>query len=108
MNLDRSESRPVTVGRLVGYLPPCEHSSTSCAFPGTRANERKHRIGFEEAITVFVDPLARVFDDPDHSEREHRFLLVGRSLTGRLLLVVHVERGDTIRIIIAQIGRAHV
>jgi uncharacterized protein len=66
------------------------------------ANERRHRVGFEEAITVFVDPLARVFDDPDHSQSERRFLLVGRSLPGRLLLVAHVERGDTIRIISAR------
>jgi len=66
------------------------------------ANNRKHRVTFDEAMTVFVDPLARAFDDPDHSEGEQRTLLVGRSLPGRLLLVVHAERADTIRIISAR------
>jgi uncharacterized DUF497 family protein len=66
------------------------------------ANERKHRVGFDEAITVFVDPLARDYDDPDHSEGEHRALLIGRSWPGRLSLVVHVERTDTIRIVSAR------
>jgi uncharacterized DUF497 family protein len=66
------------------------------------ANKRKHRVSFDEAITVFVDPLARAFDDPDHSQGEQRALLIGRSLPGRLLLVVHAERADTIRIISAR------
>jgi uncharacterized DUF497 family protein len=65
-------------------------------------NKRKHGITFEEAVTVFVDPLARVYDDPDHSDGEARFILVGFALAGRLLLVVHVERGDKIRIISAR------
>ncbi len=66
------------------------------------ANERKHHVRFEEAVTVFLDPLAHVFDDPDHSTDETRFLLVGRSLTGRALLVVHADKLDTIRIISAR------
>jgi uncharacterized DUF497 family protein len=65
-------------------------------------NTRRHGIRFEEAATAFVDPLARVYDDPDHSETEARFLLVGHSLAGRLLLVVHAEKSDTIRIISAR------
>ena len=65
-------------------------------------NLRRHRISFEEAVTVFVDPVARLYDDPDHSEDEARFLLVGHSLRGRLLLVVHAEKDDTIRIISAR------
>ena len=65
-------------------------------------NMRKHRVSFEEATTVFLDPLARIYEDPDHSVTENRFLLVGYSLVGRLLLVVHVEKGDTIRIISAR------
>jgi uncharacterized DUF497 family protein len=65
-------------------------------------NARRHGVHFEEAATVFVDPLARVYDDPDHSETEARFILVGYSLAGRLLLVVHAEKGDTIRIISAR------
>jgi uncharacterized protein len=66
------------------------------------ANARKHAVTFEEAATVFVDPAAREYDDPDHSANEMRFLLVGFSLVGRLLLVVHAEKRDTIRIISAR------
>jgi uncharacterized protein len=66
------------------------------------ATERSHGVRFEEAVTVFMDPLARLYDDPDHSLSELRFLLVGLSLAGRMLLVVHAERGDTIRIISAR------
>ena len=65
-------------------------------------NARKHGVRFEEAATVFVDPLGRIYDDPDHSEHEARFLLVGHSLAGRILLVVHVEKDDTIRIVSAR------
>jgi len=65
-------------------------------------NLRKHGVTFEEATTVFVDPEARIYDDPDHSEYEARFLLVGHSLVGRMLLVVHAERGDMIRLISAR------
>ncbi|MBN1610418.1 MAG: BrnT family toxin [Polyangiaceae bacterium] len=59
---------------------------------------RRHRVSFEEATTVFADPWARLHDDPDHSSAEKRFLLVGHSLSNRLLLVVHAERADKIRI----------
>jgi len=65
-------------------------------------HRQKHGVSFEEAATVFADPLARFYDDPDHSTNELRFLLVGHSLLGRLLLVVHAERGDIIRIISAR------
>jgi hypothetical protein len=66
------------------------------------ANAKKHGVRFEEAVTTFIDPLARVYDDPDHSIGEQRFLLVGHSLAARLLLVVHAEKLDTIRIISAR------
>ncbi len=65
-------------------------------------NKRTHGISFEEAVTVFADPLAQIYDDPDHSVNEYRFLLVGHSLVGRILLVVHAEKGDRIRIISAR------
>ncbi|HUP92893.1 MAG TPA: BrnT family toxin [Solimonas sp.] len=66
-------------------------------------NRRKHRVGFAEAVTVFLDPLARIFDDPDHSADEHREIIVGHSDGRQLLLVVFVERErDTIRIISAR------
>ena len=64
-------------------------------------NARRHGVRFEEAA-VFLDPGAREYDDPDHSEDEVRFLLVGHSLAGRILLVVHAEKDDTIRIISAR------
>ena len=70
-------------------------------------NARQHGVRFEEAATAFVDPLGRVYDDPDHSETEARFILVGHSLAGRLLLVVHAEKGDTIRIISARRPTPH-
>lgn len=66
------------------------------------ANAKKHDVTFEEATTVFGDPLARLYDDPEHSATEQRFLLVGHSLAGRVLLVVHAEKRDTIRIISAR------
>jgi uncharacterized DUF497 family protein len=63
---------------------------------------RKHRISFHEAATVFGDPLAITFDDPDHSESERRFITVGMSGERRVLLVAHTERGERIRIISAR------
>ena len=55
------------------------------------ANQRKHSVAFEEAASVFSDPLAYTFDDPDHSVGESRFLTFGFSQMGRLLVVVHSE-----------------
>ncbi len=56
------------------------------------ANLKKHAVSFEEAVTVFYDPLAATFDDPDHSHRERRYLTVGYSSRERLLVVSHTER----------------
>lgn len=66
------------------------------------ANRRKHGVGFGEAATVFGDPLATTFPDIDHSQSEQRFLTVGASLGGRLLVVAHTESRETIRIISAR------
>lgn len=66
------------------------------------ANLKKHGIAFEEAATVFADPLARLYDDPDHSSDDRRFLLVGHSFAGRVRLVVHAENRDRIRIVSAR------
>ena len=63
------------------------------------ANRAKHRVSFDEAETVFLDPLARISADPDHSAREQRYLIFGHSALHRLLLVSFSERGETIRII---------
>lgn len=66
-------------------------------------NQRKHHVGFVEALTVFADPLALVFDDPANSLGERRELIIGNSSRPRLLLVVFTERdGDTLRIISAR------
>jgi uncharacterized DUF497 family protein len=66
------------------------------------ANVEKHGISFDEATTVFGDPLSVTIADPDHSAQEARFVIIGRSLPGRLLVVVHTEIGDNIRIISAR------
>jgi uncharacterized DUF497 family protein len=65
-------------------------------------NLRKHGVDFREAATVFEDPLSLTFPDPDHSNREQRFLIIGSSALGRTLVVSHTESGDTIRIISAR------
>lgn len=65
-------------------------------------NLKKHRVSFHEASTVFADPLAITFDDPDHSRNEHRFLTFGLSKMGRLLAVAHTERLKRTRIISAR------
>jgi len=59
----------------------------------------KHGVSFEEAETVFDDPLYVDFYDPDHSLGEHRFIIIGESAQGRLLMVSYTERGDLIRLI---------
>jgi uncharacterized protein len=66
-------------------------------------NLEKHGISFEEASTAFGDPRSLTIDDPDHSTDEQRYVLLGRALTGRLLVVVHVERDEErIRLITAR------
>jgi uncharacterized DUF497 family protein len=68
------------------------------------ANAKKHSVTFEEAKSVFVDEQAKLIDDPDHSEDEDRFVLLGLSSALRLLLVCHCYRrdGNVIRIISAR------
>ena len=62
----------------------------------------KHGVSFEEAATVFGDPLSDTFDDPDHSIEEHRFIIIGVSEQGRILVVAHIDEGDVVRIINAR------
>ena len=69
-------------------------------------NVKRHRLSFDEAVTVFYDPLAATFDDPVHSRGERRLITVGHSSRDRLLVVVHVERGNTIRVISARLATA--
>ncbi len=65
-------------------------------------NYQKHKVSFDEAVTVFYDPLAATFNDPDHSIGEERFLTIGYSSRQRLLVLSYTERQGTIRIISAR------
>jgi len=67
-----------------------------------KRNRRKHRVSFDEAVTVFYDPLSATFDDPDHSFGEHRLITIGFSSHDRLVVVSHTERGNAIRIVSAR------
>ena len=65
-------------------------------------NRRKHRVSFQEAATVFGDPWAITYHDPDHSVSEQRFITVGMSSVHRVLIVAHTDRNENIRIISAR------
>jgi hypothetical protein len=67
-----------------------------------RKNEETHGVSFDEASTVFRDTLSLTIHDPLHSDVEDRFILIGSSFKNRLLVVVHTERGENIRIISAR------
>jgi uncharacterized protein len=66
------------------------------------ANLDKHGVSFEEAGSAFADPLSLTVPDPAHSEGENRLVLLGMSAAGRLIIVVHTERQDRIRLISAR------
>ena len=70
-------------------------------------NRAKHRVSFEEAVTVFGDLLGRITDDPRHSEGEERYVLLRLSERQRLLAVMFTERGDVIRLISARKAARH-
>ena len=72
-----------------------------------RKNLKKHGVSFEEASTIFCDPLARTIHDPLHSEEEDRFVNLGESQRRRLLVVVFTERSDKVRIISARLATRH-
>ena len=81
--------------------------TTTMKFEWDRAkaanNIRKHGVSFDEAVTVFKDPLAFIFDDTNHSDQEHREIIIGRSALPRMILVCFVERvEDILRIISAR------
>ena len=69
-----------------------------------RSNEAKHGVPFAEAVSVFGDPLAVTFDDPLNSADEVRFLTIGLSTAGRVLIVSHTDRGEATRIISARVA----
>ena len=62
-------------------------------------NVRRHRVTFEEAVSIFSDPYLVTFPDDEHSDVEDRFISIGRSDRGRVLLAIHTDRGDAIRLI---------
>ncbi len=68
-----------------------------------KANQIKHGVSFEEATTVFDDPLSLNFDDPDHSRGEERYIIIGLSNQSRLLFVSHTDRNNKIRLISARL-----
>ena len=65
-------------------------------------NLAEHGISFEEAATAFGDALSRTIADPDHSDDEQRFVLLGLTFRGRLVVVSHTDRGETVRLISAR------
>jgi uncharacterized DUF497 family protein len=65
-------------------------------------NRRKHRVSFQEAATVFGDPFSVTYPDPYHSTSEQRFITVGMSSVGRVLILAHVDRNEIVRIISAR------
>ena len=67
-----------------------------------KANLAKHGVAFEEAATVFSDPLSSTIDDPDHSTTEDRFVTIGRSVADRVIVVIHTDREDQVRLISAR------
>ena len=66
------------------------------------ANLAKHGVSFEEAATVFGDQLSDTFDDPDHSAEERRFVIIGMSEKGKMLIVAHFDEGEVVRLISAR------
>jgi uncharacterized protein len=70
--------------------------------PKAAANRAKHKVTFEEASTIFGDPLGRITDDPRHSEGEARFVLLGESDRRRLLVVMFTERDEIVHLISAR------
>ncbi len=72
-----------------------------------QSNLRKHGVSFEEASTVFQDPLSVTIDDPLHSSFEERFVILGMSSQNRLLVVVHTDRRDRVRIVSSRRATSH-
>ena len=66
------------------------------------ANLSRHHVDFREAATVFDDPLSTTFPDVDHSTSERRFVIIGASAPGRVLVVAYTEQGETVRVISAR------
>jgi len=72
-----------------------------------QSNRRKHKVTFDDAVSVFYNPWSATFPDPDSRHAEQRLITVGHSSQERLLVVVHTEQGETIRIISARLATTH-
>ena len=70
-------------------------------------NLKKHKVSFEEAASVFGDPMAYTFADPDHSIGEERWLMFGLSHMGRILAVIYTYRSESYRLISARLATRH-
>lgn len=70
-------------------------------------NLAKHGVSFDEASTVFGDPLAATVEDSVHTESEDRFITIGRSTGGRLIVVIHTDRDGRMRLISARLASSH-
>lgn len=107
-SVKRRSLTPARSVALVGIVRPRVPFSVDLEFewdPRKAAtNRQKHGVEFEEAVTAFVDPHSVTIPDPDHSAEEARFILIGRSAILRLLIVVHLERGERIRLISARLA----
>ena len=68
------------------------------------SNIAKHGVSFEEASTAFGDPLSRTQPDPLHSDEEDRLILMGLTNAGRLVIIAHADRGETVRMISARLA----
>jgi uncharacterized protein len=68
------------------------------------ANQAKHGVSFDEAMTAFRDALSLTIPDPFHSRNESRYIHIGQSYTGRLLVIIHLDRGERIRLISARLA----
>jgi len=68
------------------------------------ANLKKHRVGFDDAATVFLDPFAMTFPDPDHELEDRREITIGCTMRGHVVFVAHCQRGERIRIISARLA----
>ena len=84
-----------------GNVPPMDFAWDSGK---AASNLEKHGLSFEEASTAFGDPLSRTIPDPLHSDDEDRFVLIGSTSAGRLAVVVHTDRGATVRLISARLA----
>lgn len=71
-----------------------------------KANIKKHNVSFDEAKTIFGDPFLLTFPDEEHSESEVRFINIGRTPKGKVLVVIHTEREGSIRIISSRTATA--